>query len=109
VADFSLTAANANGDVLDLRDLLAGENTTGGVGNLQNFLDFDTTTTAGTTIIRISSTGGFTGGTYNAAVEDQRITLTGSDLRAGLGLTGTATDNQVLQELLNRGKLVVDN
>ena len=36
-------------------------------------------------------------------------TLSSVDLRTGLGLTGTATDNQVIQELLNRGKLVVDN
>ncbi|EHR71078.1 VCBS repeat-containing protein [Burkholderiales bacterium JOSHI_001] len=109
ISDFTVATPAAGGDVLNLKDLLIGEHTTGGVGNLQAYLDFDTTTTAGTTIIRISSTGGFTGGTYNAAAEDQRITLTGTDLRAGLGLAGTATDNQVLQELLNRGKLVTDN
>ena len=109
ITDFNVATPAAGGDVLNVKDLLIGEHTVGGAGNLQAYLDFDTTTTAGTTIIRISSTGGFTGGTYNAAAEDQRITLTGTDLRAGLGLAGTATDNQVLQELLNRGKLVVDN
>ena len=108
VQDFSLAAASANGDVLDLRDLLVGENKTGGVGNLQNYLDFDTTSVAGQTTIRISSSGGFTGGTYAAGAEDQRITLTGVDLRTGMGLASTATDNQVIQELLNRNKLVVD-
>jgi Ca2+-binding RTX toxin-like protein len=108
VQDFSLAAASANGDVLDLRDLLVAENTSGGVGNLQNYLDFDTTSVAGQTTIRISSTGGFTGGTYAAGAEDQRITLTGVDLRAGLGLLASATDNQIIQELLTRNKLVVD-
>jgi large repetitive protein len=108
VQDFSLAPAAANGDVLDLRDLLVAENTTGGVGNLQNYLDFDTTSVAGQTTIRISSTGGFTGGTYAAGAEDQRITLTGVDLRAGLGLLASATDNQIIQELLTRNKLVVD-
>jgi hypothetical protein len=63
---------------------------------------------AGQTTIRISSTGGFTGGTYAAGAEDQRITLTGVDLRAGLGLLASATDNQIIQELLTRNKLVVD-
>jgi hypothetical protein len=108
VQDFNLAAASANGDVLDLRDLLVGENKTAGVGNLQNYLDFDTTSVAGQTTIRISSSGGFTGGTYAAGAEDQRITLTGVDLRTGMGLASTATDNQVIQELLNRNKLVVD-
>ena len=108
IQDFSLAPASANGDVIDLRDLLVAENTTAGVGNLQNYLDFDTTSVAGSTVIRISSTGGFASGTYSAAAEDQRITLTGVDLRTGLGLASNATDNQIIQELLTRQKLVVD-
>ena len=108
ISDFSTATAATGGDVLDLRDLLVGENRTAGVGNLQNYLDFDTTSVAGQTTIRISSSGGFTGGTYAAGAEDQRITLTGVDLRTGLGLTAGATDNQIIQELLNRNKLVTD-
>jgi large repetitive protein len=108
ITDFAAATVATGGDILDLRDILQGENTAGGVGNLQNYLDFDTTSSAGNTIIRISSSGGFAGGTYAAGVEDQRIVLSGLNLRTALGLTTTATDNQVLQDLLNKGKLIVD-
>jgi Ca2+-binding RTX toxin-like protein len=110
IADFSVAAVSAGGDLLDLRDLLQGETRTGGTGNLDNYLDFDTTSSAGNTIIRISSSGGFTGGVYNAGAEDQRIVLTGVDVRsaATFGLSASATDSQIIAELLNRGKLVTD-
>jgi Ca2+-binding RTX toxin-like protein len=55
------------GDKLDLRDLLAGEHSD--QGNLANFLHFSVT--AGSTKIEISTSGGFAGGTYNAAAVDQ--------------------------------------
>ena len=98
-------------DLLDLRDLLQGEAKAGvSAGNLQNYLDFDTTTSAGNTIIHVSSTGGFAGGVYSAAAEDQRIVLTGVDVRsvATFGLTSTATDNDIINQLLQRGKLITD-
>lgn len=109
ITDFNLSAVSAGGDVLDLRDLLVGENTVGGTGNLQNYIDFDTTTTSGTTIVRISSTGGFANGVYDSTQETQRITLTGVDVRTGLGLTSTATDAEVIAKLLTANKLIVDN
>ena len=65
ITDFN---ALLGGDVLDLRELLVGENAIGSTGNLQNYLDFDTTSMPGSTVIRVSSTGGFTGGAYDAAV-----------------------------------------
>jgi len=34
--------------------------------------------------------------------------LDGVDLRASLGLGAGATDNQIIAELINRGKLVTD-
>jgi large repetitive protein len=106
ISDFDLASG---GDALDLRDLLVGENTTGGTGNLDRYLDFDTTTTPGSTIIRISSSGGFTGGGFVSGAHDQTITLENVNLRsAGFGLTGSATDAQIIQELLNRQKLTVD-
>ncbi|TAL19868.1 MAG: tandem-95 repeat protein, partial [Aquabacterium sp.] len=108
ITDFDSSSKSAGGDVLDLRDLLSGENTTGGTGNLQNYLDFDTTSTPGSTIIRISSTGGFASGTYASGNEDQRIVLQGVDLRSAMGLAAASTDNQVIQELINRGKLLTD-
>ena len=98
----------SGGDTLDLRDLLVGASHVGtNPGNLDRYLDFDTST-AGTTVIRISSTGGFTNGTYAAASEDERITLQGVDLRSAFGLGAGASDNQIIQELLTRSKLVTD-
>jgi hypothetical protein len=108
ITDFDPAARAAGGDVLDLRDLLAGESRAGGTGNLDRYLDFDTTSTPGSTIIRISSNGGFVGGTYSAIQEDERITLAGVDLRTTLGLGAGSSDSQVIQELLNRNKLVTD-
>ena len=114
ITDFNAAAASANGDVLDLRDLLVGEvkgvastaNPNGTVGNLQNYLDFNVT--GGNTEIRVSSTGAFAGGTYAAGNEDERIVLQGVDIRASLGLAANATDAAIIQELLNRGKLTAD-
>ncbi len=107
VKDFNVAAASAGGDVLDLRDLLTGENTTGGAGNLQNFLDFDTST--GNTVIRISPTGAFSNGTYAAASDHQQIVLEGVNIRTGLGLAANATDAQIITKLIQDGKLLVDN
>ena len=104
ITDFDVTAARSGGDVLDLRDLLQGE---AGVSNLQNYLDFNSAN--GSTVIRISTTGAFSNGTYSAAAADQEIVLQGvGNLRTSLGLATNATDTQVIQELINRGKLITD-
>ena len=111
ITNFSVVAPSAGGDVLDLRDLLQGESKAGtGPGNLQNYLDFDTTSAPGSTIVHISSGGGFAGGVYSASAEDQRIVLQGVDVRSpgAFGLPSSATDNDVIQQLLQRGKLVTD-
>ncbi len=105
IGDFNPASRSAGGDVLDLRDLLQGESLSCGTGNLTNFLDFDTASLPGSTVLRISSSGGFTQGSYNACAEDQRIVLEGVDLRSSLGLGGQASDTQIIQELLNRNKL----
>ena len=108
ITDFDVAPVAAGGDTLDLRDLLVGASHVGtNPGNLDHYLDFDTST-AGTTVIRISSTGGFTNGNYAAASEDERITLQGVDLRSAFGLGAGASDNQIIQELLTRSKLVTD-
>jgi Ca2+-binding RTX toxin-like protein len=109
ITDFEPAAPAAGGDVLDLRDLLVGAAVEpgGGTGNLAEYIRFDTLSVAGSTVIHVSSSGGFADGTPTSAAEDQRITLSGVDLRAALGLGSAASDDQVLQELLNRNKLEV--
>ena len=111
ITDFNIASPSAGGDILDLRDLLSGDTVGAGnsVGNLANFLDFDTTSSAGSTIIRISSSGGFTDGTYSSSAEDQRITLEGVDVRSSLGLDSSSTDAQIIQELMRRGTLITDS
>jgi len=106
ITDFDPTAFASGGDRLHLSDLLQGEN---GVSNLQNYLEFDTTSSPGNTILHISSTGGFTGGNYVAGAEDQRITFQGvTNLGASLGLGASATDAQIIQDLITKGKLITD-
>jgi VCBS repeat-containing protein len=108
ITDFNVAAPASGGDLLEIRDLLQGENT----GNLERFLDFDTTSAPGSTIIHVSTSGAFpTGSAWTAgqaASEDQRIVLQGVDLRSAFGLGVGASDNQIIQELLTRGKLVTD-
>ena len=102
VQNFGSTAGT---DVLDLRDLLQGESHgNADIGNLANYIDI---ASGADTVIRISSAGGFAGGTYVAGQEDQRITLTGVDLFGALGVA-PGNDSAVIQELLNRQKLIVD-
>jgi T1SS-143 domain-containing protein len=103
ISDFDAAVPAAGGDVLDLRDLLQGETS---AATLDRYLDFNVS--GGSTTIRISSTGGFTSGTYSSGAEDQRIVLTGVDIRSALGLGGSATDAQIINELISRGKLLTD-
>jgi large repetitive protein len=106
ITDFSTAAPAAGGDVLDLRDLLVGSfNTNAGVGNLDQYLDI--ALDGANTVIRVSSTGGFVGGTYVAGAEDQRIVLENVNLFAEYSVAPTA-DAQLIQELINRGKLIGD-
>jgi hypothetical protein len=107
ILDFDVAAVSAGGDVLDLRDLLVGESAT--ATSLQAYLDFDTTTTAGSTIIRVSTTGGFTNGTYSSSSDTQHIVLDGVDIRSSLGLASNATDAQIITKLLDEGKLLAGN
>lgn len=107
ITDFDTRLPSAGGDIIDLRDLLAGETS----GTLENYLEFSFagSGSAATTTIHVSSTGAFASGTYSAAAEDQTIVLSGVDLRDSLGLANTATDSQIISTLLTQGKLIVDN
>ena len=60
IRDFDVREPSAGGDVLDLRDLLQGENTTGGTGNLDKYLRFESA--GDDTVIHVSHTGDFAAG-----------------------------------------------
>ncbi|MEK8033714.1 Ig-like domain-containing protein [Ideonella sp. DXS29W] len=96
ITDFDTRGYTSGGDRLDLRDLLVGENS----GNLGNFISFEKV--GSNTVLHISSSGGFSGG-YNASAEDQTIVLQNVDLTNGF-----STNAQIIQDLLNKGKLVTD-
>jgi surface adhesion protein len=97
ITDFNTATPSAGGDVIDLRDLLSGENS----GNLANFIHFSTNGTS--TTIQVSSSGAFDGSNYGAAT-DQTIVLQNVNLFSG----GLSSDQQIIQDLLNKSKLVVD-
>jgi len=98
VIDFNNTAT---GDSLNLRDLLVGEAASGPGANLDDYLHF--VKVGLDTVVHISSSGGFSSG-YSAAAEDQSITLQGVDLVTAFG----GNDQLIIQDLLNRGKLITD-
>jgi hypothetical protein len=102
VQDFNSAAVAAGGDILDLRDLLQGE--TNDAVSLTDFLHFSQD--GSDVVVQVSSNGGFAGGFDTGAV-DQTITLQGqwADLTASGGLS---SDQQIIQDLLSKGKLVTD-
>ena len=59
------------------------------------------------TVIRVSSAGDFTGGTYNAAQEDQRIVVTNVNLFTTFATT-TGNELDLINNLLTNGRLLVD-
>ncbi|QBC43689.1 retention module-containing protein [Iodobacter fluviatilis] len=101
ITDFNSASYNAGGDRLDLRDLLQSENHNVGSGNLTQYLHFEKSGTD--TIIHVSSAGSFTG-VFNANGDDQRIVLAGVDLTSN----GSLADAAIIQDLLNKGKLITD-
>lgn len=115
ILNFATAAAGtstAGGDVLNLSHLLQGERVgpSNGAGNLADYLHF--VIAGGNTLIHISHTGGFAGDShtvgaaYNSAAETQRIVLVGVDLQSAY--LGATTDAQIITQLLNNNKLIVD-
>ncbi|MGB5275853.1 MAG: tandem-95 repeat protein, partial [Gammaproteobacteria bacterium] len=90
INDFTV---GVGGDVLDLADMLQGENS----GNLTDYLHFESDGNGGT-VIKVDTDGG---GTF---AETQQITLAGVDLTGG----GAFTDQIILDNLLADGNLIVD-
>ncbi len=117
VKDFDKASVKEGGDVLDLAGLLVGEGRIGfSTGNLTNYLHFQLVTVDGVTSteIRISTTGGYVGGYSSGAASktDQIIILEGVNLIDGVNGYGQSvkyTDQQIIQDLLNKGKLNVDS
>lgn len=116
INDFGTSAAGSNavgGDVLNLGDLLQGEavGPSNGAGNLANYLHFSVSG-GNTTTIHISHTGGFAGdshtvgNSYASAAETQQIILNGVNLQSLY--SGATTDQQIITQLLNNNKLVVN-
>ena len=86
--------------MLDLRDLLGGENHNGtDPGNIAE-LPALRPSRAADTIIHVSTTGGFASG-YSAAAENETIILKGVDLTSA----SSQTDSQIIHQLLANGQL----
>jgi Ca2+-binding RTX toxin-like protein len=97
--DVVLDFNRGDGDVLDLADLLTGENG----GNLTEYLHFEAQPDGDggiNTVLQISSDGNFNNGNYDAV--DQTIVLNGVDLVADFG-----SDQAIIDALLNTN-LVTD-
>ncbi len=90
ITDFEV---GADGDVLDLSDLLQGEDT----GSLSDYLHFSSDGNGGT-VIDIDTDGG---APFSST---QQITLQNVDLTAG----GTLTDQDIINNLLAGGNLITD-
>jgi len=95
IKDFGMSSADPNGnDVLDLRDLLQGENS----GNLTQYLNFSYVGTD--TVLKVSSSGALQS---DGTGFDQMITLENVNLTNGL-----TDQNLIIEALINAGKLQVD-
>jgi len=93
--------------VLDLRDLLQGENTVGGTGNLDQYLAFDAN--GPDTVIKVSLSGELVDGHPAPGAATQDIVLAGVDLRSELSMDAAATTAQIIAKMLDQGKLLVDH
>ncbi|MDG1583237.1 VWA domain-containing protein, partial [Pseudomonas sp. GOM6] len=99
---------SANGDSLDLSQLLTGENTTGGIGNLLSFLDISLSNESGTaaldTVIKVSETSALD----PAASTEQTIVLQDVNLYAAYG-HAPGNESALILSMLGDGTLKVDN
>ena len=106
ITDFDVASFASGGDRLDLRDLLQGSATTPGA--LDNYLHFQFSD--GNTTIYVSTSGAFSN---NNNVGNPPTNVSNNDVQQivlnGVNLVGSSTtDQQVIQNLLNNGKLITD-
>jgi Ca2+-binding RTX toxin-like protein len=101
ISDFDTAAFNVGGDAINLKDLLIDDSGE----DLTSYLQFERVDLGNgdfDTVLHVSSTGAFDGGTVSSGAE-QSILLQGVDL------LGTSTDQQALiQDLIATGKLITD-
>jgi Ca2+-binding RTX toxin-like protein len=95
IGDF---AFGVNGDVLDLSDMLQGED----LGSLADFLEFSYDGVTGATTINVDVAGN--SDMLDTFETSQKIVLNDVDLTAG----GTLTNQDILDNLLSNGNLIVD-
>ena len=94
IKDFGKNASSANGnDVLNLKDLLQGEN----LNNIDQYLQFSKS--GSNTVLNVSTQGKLesAGGNY-----DQKIILENVDLM------GTSSSHDLIQKMITDGKLKID-
>lgn len=95
ITDFDTATQASGGDVLDLRDLLQGET----AGSLADYLHFEKV--GSDTLVHIKSAGALGG-------EDQTVVLLGVDLYAAAGVGVGAPDQDIINDLVAKGKLITD-
>jgi large repetitive protein len=99
ITDFSM---GANGDALDLRDLLQGEASGTGLAAAQSlgqYLHF--TQVGGMAVLQVDHDGGSFAATQTITFENMSL----AELTASLGLPGGSTDVQIIQQMLEQGNL----
>ena len=103
VKNFETGGPGADGDVLDLSDLLVSEES----GDLTDYLHFKLTD-SGDTVLEVSTTGGFAGGFDEDAVE-QVIFINDVDLvTAFTDVNDVVDQGALIQSLVNNGSLITD-
>jgi hypothetical protein len=95
ITDFD---SGTGGDILDLSDLLVGEDT----GSLENYLHFEFA--GGDTTVFIDKDESTAGGLAVKTSDEQQIVLQGVDLTVG----GTLSDIDIINNLLTNNYLIVD-
>ena len=101
IKDFNLAPVASGGDMLDLKDLLVGENAT--ASSLESFLHFSANTTTGQAVITVDANGLLPGGA-GQTITLENVQFTALQTYAG----GGGSDAAILTKLLSDGHLKTD-
>jgi VCBS repeat-containing protein len=102
ITDFKFGSVANGGDVLDLRDLLTGESSTG--ASLDAYLTFGES--GGKLVMSIDSNGATAGGSEQSITFNNVASV--AALRTELGLAAGASEVEIINKLLNNGNLKTD-